>query len=175
MNRTTVLLRRGLAGVLALATVASLSALPTLGQTLAAFSGRVVDTDGISPRSGVVVALVDTSTQSTIRSAPTGAEGAFVLESVPAGSYALLAETDQGAYLAASSMELAAGENPPVALRLQTSPAGTVPSLAPAQGSSSKGGWPTWAKWTVAGGIIVLGLVAFAQVTEDEETPASSF
>jgi hypothetical protein len=88
----------------------------------ATFRGRVLDADGVTPRTGVVVALYDPRTEGVVRSTPTDARGSFRIEGAAAGSYALLAETPQGAFLAAGEVRLSPGENRPLSLALQPTP-----------------------------------------------------
>jgi hypothetical protein len=88
----------------------------------ATFRGRVLDADGVTPRTGVVVALYDARTEVVVRSTPTDARGSFRIEGAAAGSYALLAETPQGAFLAAGEVRLSPGENRPLSLALQPTP-----------------------------------------------------
>jgi hypothetical protein len=128
-----------------------------------------LESDRITPRTGVVVTLYDAESDAAYRSQPTTDEGVFRIESAPAGSYALLTETPDGVYLAAEHLELAAGRNRPLALTLSE----TAPNLAPAQASSS-GGLPTWAKGLIAGVIVFAGVLLIVAATEDEDS-ASDF
>jgi hypothetical protein len=164
--------RRALALTLTLSTLWLLAAVPALPDDGARFSGRVFRSDGATPRPGVVVALVEPDSHRIYRSGPTNDEGAFAIDSAPAGTYTLLAEVEEGAYLAANSLELRDGDNRPLALALQEQPANA--NLAPGQ-STAGGGFPTWAKWLIAGGIVVLGAVLISDATDEPETEVSPF
>ena len=85
----------------------------------ALFRGRVVSADGVTPRSGVTVALVDAERGSVFRSMPTDERGVFHLDSAAPGSYTLVAEVPEGAFVAPGTVSLNAGTNPAVALALQ--------------------------------------------------------
>lgn len=139
----------------------------------AVFTGRVLDSDGVTPRPGVVVTLVGDTPEHVYRSAPTRDEGAFRIETAPAGSYALIADTSQGAFLADGSLRLREGANNPLALTLNGS---AKPNYQGGPGGSpGAGGLPTWAKWTIAGVIGVAAVLLVIEATDDNETMASDF
>jgi hypothetical protein len=140
---------------------------PVRAAGAAELAGRVLQPDGITPRSGVVVTLFDPATDQTYSSEPTTAEGAFHIEQAPAGTYSLVAESEGGAYLAADELRLDEGSNPPLALTLQTAPGQTTDQ----QQSNMK----PWAKWLIAGSIIVVGLFLVYEVTKDAETDGSPY
>jgi hypothetical protein len=81
--------------------------------------GRVVTADGVTPRAGVVIALVDDERGSVFRSRPSDDRGVFHLDSASPGSYVLVAEVPEGAFVAATKVSLEAGPNPALALALQ--------------------------------------------------------
>ena len=128
-------------------------------------SGRVIQSDGVTPRGGAVVILVDTVHDRSFASQPTDKTGVFQIEGAPAGQYALIAETDAGAFLAADNMTVASGANRPVSLTLND----RVPTqvLAPGQ-AASPGTMASWAKWLIAGGIAVAALVLIDESTSEE-------
>lgn len=138
-------------------------------------TGRVMAQNGADPRAGVVVTLVAPASEQAYRSAPTDARGAFKIDSAPAGSYALVVEAPEGAFLASNNLQLAPGMNRPVSLALKAqgepapAPAGTTET--PEQ--KKKGELPTWAKWVIAGGVIVGAAIVIDSVTKNDE--ASSF
>jgi len=131
-------------------------------------TGKVFASGATTPMEGTVVRLVGPSPEATYSASPTGADGAFRLEGAPPGSYRVLAETDEGAYLAADGFELKPGANRPVALTLS----GTSPSYQTSASTTpaAQKGLPTWAKWTIIGGIALVGLWAIDSVTEDEDS-----
>jgi hypothetical protein len=124
-----------------------------------------------TPEEGVVVTLVGPSSDRSYSSSPSDEFGTFRVEGAAVGSYRVVAETTRGAYLAADAVELAPGVNRPVALTLDSdAPSFQTEPGTPAAGSGGGGGGlPTWAKWTIVGGIAVLALLAIDQVTSDED------
>ncbi len=156
---------------LALALFLSYSLSPAMAAAEAKLNGRVLDADGVTPRAGVTVTLVDSETKREYASAPTDATGNFVIESAPVGTYMLLAVTDEGAFLAAESMELEAGDNTPLALSLARSSGAELPAGLAQQ---SSGGLATWAKWVIVGVIAVAAILVIDDVSgSDDEPPAS--
>ncbi len=144
-------------------------------------TGKVLQTDPSAPKADVVVTLFDPETERAYSSQPTGDDGLFRVEGAPPGSYRIVVEAAEGAYLAGEGVQLAAGANRPVALNLN----GSAPNFQDTEGETGdeqqpqpttgkKKGLPAWAKWTIVGGIAVLALLAIDSVTEDEdEGPAS--
>ena len=166
--------QRVLAVALILIVTPVVVATPALSAGNAQFGGRVFQADGVTPRTGVVVALVDAETQQVYRAEPTNDEGAFALEAAPAGTYNLLAETDEGAFLASDSIRLNEGANRSLALSLDPSgynAQGSTPSSAGSSGS----GMPNWAKGLIAGAIGVAALLVINEAGDDVEEPASTF
>jgi hypothetical protein len=166
--------RRFTATTVIFAVIAFVVVSPTWADSNAVFTGKVLESDPPAPKAGVVVTLVEPSSEKTYSSEPTDADGLFRVDGAPAGSYRVVAETSEGAYLAGDAVELAAGDNRPVSLTL----GGAAPnyqSTAGAGGQQSQGGGlPGWAKWVIVGGIVVIGGAAVASVTsDDDETPAS--
>src|SRR5262245_36982191 len=152
-------LTRRLVAVSLTVSVLGLSSGPLLAQAPSGsrLSGRVLAENGSDARAGVVVALVDTKAEKVFRSEPTDARGAFRVDAPAAGRYALLVEAPEGAFLASDGLELAAGLNKPVALALKPGKGGRqeTPPAAPAPTPPPAGGLPSWAKWVIAGGIVV--------------------
>ena len=167
---TSPLTRRLLAFHLAIATFVFASIVPLVHAESALLSGRVMEADGFTPRSGVVVALVDDENRLVYRSDPTNDEGAFQIDSAPAGGYKLLAETDTGAFLASDDFTLAGGANKPVALKLNPSAEGSNATIAPGQTGAS-GSKSSWWQWVIAGSIIVAGLLVVADASESINSP----
>ena len=149
----------------------SLVPLPVLAQEAPAeLAGRVTTADRITGIPGSVVVLIGEESHDEHRSEPVTKDGAFRMQ-VPAGRYVVVVETPDGAFLAAESLTLVAGEHRLVSLALD-------PSLRSAVSGGlgqSSGGFPTWAKWLIVGGIVVGAAVAIDSVTEDNEPPASPF
>ena len=157
--------RRLLASTVAVATLLVSSALPISAADFGTLSGKVTDNDGITPRAGVVIALVDDTTKTIIRSEPTNDQGVFRIGEAPVGDYKLLAETDNGAFLASNQFDVQAGSNRPVALKLQ--PADTIPNATIAPGQNTGAGGTSWWQWVIAGTIAVVGLVVVADASDE--------
>lgn len=164
-------LRRRVACALVLALTAS-TLTPAWAEPGAVFTGRVVQADGVSPRTGAVVALFDGRSDLTFRSEPTRGDGAFRIDQAPAGSYGVIVETDQGAFALAQPMSLAPGANTPLALKLS---AQATDDSAPVT-TASKDQFPPWAKWVIVGVISAAALLVINDLSEDkDEEPASPF
>jgi hypothetical protein len=166
---TTIRRPRLVASVAIAALVSAAVPSSSLLAATASLGGRVVGLDGISPLAGAIVRLVGEDGTSVGHSRPTGADGAFAIEPAPTGTYRLLVETAEGAFLAPEPVQVAAGANPAVALSLQARPSF---QFEPGFGS---GALPTWGKYLIVGAIAVGGLFVIHQVSEDEEEDASPF
>jgi len=147
---------------------------PLAGEPATVFSGKVLGAGGTSPREGVIVRLVGATPETSYAAQPTGNDGAFRLEGAPPGSYRVVAEAAEGAYLAADGFELAAGASRPLALTLAQASPDFQTTGSTTTTSASTGGLPTWAKWTIVGGIALVALWAIDSVTEDEDETAAS-
>ena len=157
--------------VLALILALSAGAPAVRAGAVASLSGKVFLDDGRTPRSGVVVSLVDDGGSRALRSTPTTEQGAFVIDEAEAGQYHLVVETEEGAFVTGDLVNLAPGPNRPVALTLRANADYRQPQIAqPTDGE----GLPTWAKWAIAGGIIVGALLVINEINNDED-PASGF
>jgi hypothetical protein len=168
------LARRLTAVSLALSVAGLTSAGPLLAGSPTTLSGRVLAANGADARSGVVVALVDTSAEKVFRSQPTDSRGAFRVDAPAAGRYALLVEAPEGAFLASDGLVLAPGQNRPVSLALKPGKQGAQPAPTPAPSASSaaSSGLPNWAKWVIAGGIVVGAAIVVDAVTSGDEASA---
>jgi hypothetical protein len=162
----------------AIVTIFGLLTMATSGVLLAGqpstLTGRVVAQNNAEPRSGVVVTLVETASEKAYRSSPTDARGAFTIDAAPAGSYALVVEAPEGAFLASNQLQLAPGVNRPVSLALKSGKADEPPAAGSTPPPAPKSGTPTWAKWVIAGAVIVGAAVVVDAVTSDSNE-ASSF
>jgi hypothetical protein len=162
-------IRRLVAGALVLTMTLLVANLPAMAGSNAVLRGRVLEADGVNPRPGVVVTLVDETARKTYDSAPADARGYFRVDSAPAGTYAVVARASEGAFLAADTVKLAAGDNKPLALALQASPEPAAPG-----GSPEKDKMSSWLKWAIVGGIAIGGLIVADAITK-EESPSSGF
>ena len=165
-------LRRKTAATLVLGVLTLTSAGLLRADAPSSLSGRVLGQNGADPRAGVVVALVEPATERAFRSSPTDAAGSFTIEAAPAGDYALIVEAPEGAFLASGHLQLAPGVNRPVSLALKPGKAAQPPAGSTAASGAKKGGVPSWAKWVIAGGIVVGGAIAVDAVTKDNEASA---
>ena len=171
MPRTT--LQRSTAVALIIGLVALTSSGSLLAAAPSTLTGRVMAQNGADPRPGVVVTLVEPASERAYRSSPTDARGAFAIDAAPAGQYALLVETPEGAFLAARNLELAPGVNRPLSLALKPGREGDAPEGA-ATPAAEKSGLPTWAKWVIAGGIVV-GAAVVVDAVANGSNQASQF
>ncbi len=163
--------RRFVAGAVVVTMALLVANLPALAGSSAVFRGRVLEADGVSPRPGVVVALVDTNAGKMFESSPADARGFFRIDAAPAGTYAVVARASEGAFLAADSVTLNAGANKPVSLSLKANAAtgSTATGTTQQQEKISP-----LVKWIIVGGIAVGALIVADNITK-EETPASGF
>lgn len=169
-------LRRPVALIVAFSLVALTSSGVFAGGAPSTLTGRVLAQNGADARAGVVVTLVEPASERAYRSSPTDARGAFKIDAAPAGSYALVVEAPEGAFLAASNLQLAPGMNRPVSLALKRAegdPAPAPSGTTAAAPEKKQGELPTWAKWVIAGGVIVGAAIVVDAVTSNDE--ASSF
>jgi hypothetical protein len=173
---TSTAFRRATAVALLFGLVSVTSSGALLAASPSTLSGRVLTQNGADPRSGVVVTLIEPTSERSYSSSPTDARGAFTIDAAPAGSYALVVQAPEGAFLAANNVQLAPGVNRPLSLALkpgkQDQP--PAPAAAPPPPAAQKNSVPTWAKWVIAGGIIVGGAIIIDAVTSDNNE-ASQF
>jgi hypothetical protein len=163
--------RRAVAGALVVAIAAAVANLPAVAASNALFRGRVLDADGVTPRAGVVVALLDVEKKQSFESAPADDRGYFRIDAAPAGSYAVVARAKEGAFLAASSVALSPGENKPLALSLKSAGSGGAAGGGGAA-AATRTAISTWMKWVIVGGIAVGSLVV-ADAVSKSENPSS--
>jgi len=136
-------------------------------------SGTVFDHTGGRPRAGIVVALVDPANEIRFASEPTGADGRFVVNGAPAGRYAVLAEADEGAYLAASDLRWNADADTEILVSLAPAVQDDDEGDATPPSQSQSAGMPTWGKAVLAGVLTITGVVLIEEVSEDTDEAAS--
>jgi hypothetical protein len=167
-------IRRAVSVAAALSLVCVLAAGPAGAGASAVLAGRVTAADGATPRSGVVVHLVPDGASDSVASAATDPRGAFRMEAAPVGTFRVLVEAPEGAFLAPDSISLREGEEAApvlVALRMADPPeeGGTEPTPGTPPPPAARAGLPTWAKWTIVG-VAALGAgFVIKQVTDEDE------
>jgi hypothetical protein len=156
-------LHRAVASTLVATTILLYCTLPVSAGAMGSIEGRVTTAPDHGPRGGVVVRLVDDAAKRTYRSSSTDARGAFRVQAEP-GTYRVLVDTPEGAFLASNSVKVAAGHNPPVSLSLKRQAGQTPPPP-----SSPSSGMATWQKAVIVGAIAVGALLVVDGVTQDEK------
>jgi hypothetical protein len=173
------IVRRLIAASVVLSLALTAGAIPGRAGAGAVLAGRVTASDGASPRGDVVVHLLQDGRATAVASAPTDARGAFRMEPAPAGTYRVLVEAPEGAFLAAEAISLTDGDDPaPVLLALRqeeppsepVEPAEPAPTAAPAPAVQE--GLPAWAKWTIVGGIAIGAAFVINEVSSEDEASA---
>lgn len=174
------IVRRSMAAGVAFALALTGAVLPIRAGAGAVLAGRVTGADGTSPRSGVVVHLVQDGLGESVASASTDERGAFRIDPAPPGSYRVLVEAPEGAFLATEPIAFRDGEAPaPVllALRQEEPPEAPAPAepVEPAEPKaappppSAPSGLPTWAKWTIVGVVGISAAFVVNEVTDEDE------
>ncbi len=160
-----------LAASITIVVLVSFASMPTVGAgSAASWGGRVFNGDRATPRAGVVVSLRSGTGQASVRSEPTRADGAFLIESMPPGTYTLAVETGEGVFVSAEPLNLQPGTNTPLALAL-SSAGGYSEGQEHGLGS---GGFPRVVKFVVGGAIIVFSLLVLDKVFEDNSEQTAS-
>jgi len=152
--------------VLVAVCLAATVCLPRAWAADATLSGRVFGSDGSTPRAGVSVHLVRGEGEQVF-SSTTSADGAFAI-GAPAGSYTVLVDTPDGAFVHGQPVEVQAGANPPLALALMAA-AGPGGSR-----SAARAGIRPWVKWLIVGFLGLSGLYIASEIVESEK-PGSDF
>ena len=163
---------RRLAASITIVVLVSFASMPTVGAgSPASWGGRVFDGDRATPREGVVVSLRSDAGQASVRSKPTRADGAFLIESTPPGTYTLAVETEEGVFLSSEPLSLQPGSNTPLALSLR--PAGYSASQEHGFGDDDDDR-PKVVGWVVGGVVIVFALFVLDKLFEDSKEPTST-
>ena len=92
----------------------------------------------------------------------TSTDGTFLIDGAPAGSYALLVETGEGAFLSSDPLELQPGVNKPLALNLN--------SGAQQTGIGSAKPMKPWKKWSIIGVLSATALYIGSRVTDSDSS-----
>jgi hypothetical protein len=162
-------LRMWIASTMVVAFVWMVSAPLAQAQGLASWSGRVFETDRRTPQAGAVVSLRDGGGDRTFRSEPTRADGAFVIDGAPPGSYELAIETPAGTYVSGEPVQLQSGPNKAMALGLTSS----APYNAKQEGGFGKSG-SRRTEYIVGGIVSLLALLLILELSSDSDEQRAS-
>ncbi len=163
---------RRLAASITIMVLVSFAWMPTVGAgSPASWGGRVFDGDRATPREGVVVSLRSDAGQASVRSEPTRADGAFLIESMPPGTYTLTVETGEGVFVSSEPLNLQPGSNTPLALSLR--PAAGY-SASQEHGFGGDEGFPRLVQYFVGGACVIFALLVLDKIFEDSSSEPTS-
>jgi len=163
---------RRLAASITTVGLVSFASMPTMGAgSPASWGGRVFEGDRTTPRSGVVVSLRNDAHQAGLRSEPTRADGTFLLESMPSGTYTLAVETEEGMFVSSEPLTLHPGSNTPLALSLR--PGDYSASQEHGFGDKDKQ-TSRVVEYVVGGTILLFALYVLDKIFEDDSEQTSS-
>ena len=106
----------------------------------AGISGLVVSAEDQAPLAGVKVHAADPATREIFSSAPTGDDGSFALDNLPASTYEFAVESSDGLYVVATPLVLQPGETKAVNLAVAPLP----PTLESVSGGPTRGTPNIW-------------------------------
>lgn len=114
----------------------SLSGIPVcLGQTArppaGTLTGRIFLSDGVTPRSGVVVKIANLSTSQTFASVQTDRSGRYAFEALPSGKYQVAVAASEGLYVNSSQVPVIQGRKTLFSLALKPGQAQDDPNPPP--------------------------------------------
>ena len=139
----------------------------------AGISGVVVSAGDQAPLAGVKVHAVDPATGEIFSSAPTGNDGGFALDNLPASTYEFAVESSGGLYVVATPLALEPGETKALNLAVaKAAPASESATPRPPRGTPGIWDNPKLAALIVIGLAIVVGF-AVDEIT-DPGPPVSS-
>jgi hypothetical protein len=158
--------RGWLAALLAIGLVVASLPARAAGGTI---QGTVLSAGDQSPRAGLTVFAADAATGQIYRSAPSSAEGAFVITELPAARFDLAVGDERHLYVVATPVTLAGEATQHLNLALAEQPgtsAGAGTTAAPPRGRV----WdnPLTASLIVVGSAIAVGAIVNA-ATDDED------
>lgn len=113
-----------------------LSGIPVcLGQTArpaaGTLTGRIFLSDGVTPRSGVVVKAANLSTSQTFASGQTDRSGRYAFEALPSGKYQVAVAANEGLYVNSSQVPVMQGRKTLFSLALKPGQAQDDPQPPP--------------------------------------------
>ncbi len=121
-----------------------------------AIAGTVLSTSPLRSLEGAVVHAWNTELSRMYTSSPTGDQGEFIVEDLPAGSYDLAVEYDGVLHTLGRTVRVTPGKTKDLRVRLDTSVAAQA---VPIDGSHGFWGNPLTATLMVIGGIVLIGLL----------------
>lgn len=168
-------IRRFVAVLSVVALVPMSTTLTLHAASAAVFRGRVLGRDGVTPRAGTVVNLYDAAAEKTFSSSPTDARGVFRVDTAPPGTYAVVVEAPEGAFLAGSSLTLHEGANTPMALALKPNAEGEPPAGVPVVATPPAAGISNLAKWAIVGGLALGAIFVVDGLTSEDQSSPTGF
>ncbi len=139
----------------------------------AGISGVVVSAEDQAPLAGVKVHAADPATREIFSSAPTGDDGSFALDNLPASTYEFAVESSEGLYVVATPLALRAGEIKAMNLAVAAlPPTSESVSRGPTRGTPSIWNNPKFVAPILIGFAILLGYV-IEEIADDPVPEAS--
>ncbi len=163
--------------IAATATIIALQliAIPSLAQPGAVLDGTVLRADRATPIAGAKIHLADARTGELVRSAPTGDDGSFHLDALPAGEYDIAVEADGGLYVVPAPLTLNDGETQRVHLAVNPNALLAADSSTDTRSQLSFKNNPLTATLLLLGGVFILAWVITELNDDSPVVPASPF
>jgi hypothetical protein len=146
-------------------------------------SGIVIERESGSPLEGAVIHLLDPNSDEAHASAPTNGEGSFNLDRIPPKSYALVIETEEGAFVAGTPLTVDSGEPQTIQVAVTREAADDTADVGGGGGKNKKkkkkkrGGGimkhPGLAAIITIGGATIVGY-GLKKATEEDPLPVAS-
>lgn len=137
-------------------------------------TGTVFSVTPTNTLTGVVVHVANIDDQRIFSSVPTSADGSYIVEDLPAGSYEIAIESAGVLYTVGVPIQLGAGHTRQLQLNLD----GQVDARQGVPTSELRGVWsnPLVATLIVVGSVVAIGLIADSSSSGDpDEGPSSPF
>lgn len=117
----------------------SLSPLLAQAPAMGRLEGKVLASEG-APVEGAVILVRSLADEQEHASAPTNAEGAYSLDGLPSGDYAIAVRTEKGVYLGARSLKVSAMAGQTYSFRIEDKPRAEIMSMVGPDDDGSGGG-----------------------------------